>query len=389
MFTGMRRSLLAVLAVGLSALTTSAEEKIVEAKGEGVDQTSARGDAVRKALEVYAGTELASKSKLQNFVLVKDTVLSRVAGLASWVDEPKYTEGIGGTVICTGRLKIKTEVVDATWAEVKEAVDALGRPKIMLVWRETIFDVAREVQNREVVQFDSSVKNEISRRLVDTGFLVVSSEQMNDILQKRMQEALMRDDKATLASLAKEFGAAIIVRGTARVSGPEQVQASGIGGFVWQVGRLNIEAVWAETGDVICNEGISDTKAGSTVPGTAGADVALASAGKRVVPLFMNALLTNWTRRITGGGDIILEVNGIPDFKSFVTLRKFLQGIKDVESVNGNFVKDGATVITVTGKFNAQKFAETLVDVKGLPLDIRDQKLTRIFADFKTPPPGP
>lgn len=380
----LTRSAMVVACSGLIGWMCYAGEVVVDAKGQGVTEAEARADAVRRALETYAGTAIASKTEVQDFELIRDTIVARTSGLVSWVEEPRFARAIGGIIVCTGKVRVKTEVIDATWAEVKEFLDLNGRPTIMFLWHEEIEDITRRDEFRVEVQKSSLAQAKVRERLTKLGFTVLDANNVQAANKRRLEEAVARDDVASMLSISQEAGADMMVRGFARVSGPT-VSGSDIRVYVWQ-SRLTLDCFWTDTSENIATKSLTDAKGASRVAGTAGGAEALAKAGDQVIDPFITDLLTQWSVQAAAGSELVLEVNGVPGPAQAVRLRNTLQKIAGVESVNYRFNRGGASSFNVKAKMNTEQFLEKLVEIEDqLPLEIRDQKGRKLMADYRVP----
>jgi hypothetical protein len=385
-----------VLACGSSAALFAQEPKppvppppkgddvvVVKVRGEGVSKEAALKDALRKAIEQGGKNEIASRSQTKDFALEYDVVLARASGLVKdyKVLSEKESDGVWAVEI---EAKVSKKLIVDTWADVQIVLKQLGRPKIMVIFTEVIHDLTRNEPHRETVQRSSLLAMQIERKLLDLGFKLVNPDQMKEIDRKKAETAALENDTASLKAIASNYGAAIYIKGVARASGPDVTEASGITLNMWET-DITIQGFWTETGDAIFSNSKTGVRSGSRVAGPAGATKTLEKTGAKVAEASVYDLLETWSRGTAGGvGDLIIEVRKVADAKQAMAIKKALAGIKGVEEVHNEGVKD-TVKFTVVTNLGAEDFLEALVGLsfEGFKLDVDDQKAKTITCTVK------
>lgn len=355
---------------------------VIRAHGEGISKDAALKDSLRRAIE-QVNMEIFSKSKVQDFALESDVVISRASGLVKdyKVLNEVSSQGLFGIDV---EARISKKLMDATWGDVAILLKQLGRPKIMVLFNEIIHDRDLNEPNRETVQFDSILGTAIERKLLSLGFKLVNPSQMKAIDKKKAEVASMDNDQATLRDLATSYGAQIYIKGTARASGPQHTTAAGINLNMWET-DVTIQGFWTETAEEIFSNTMTGMRGGSRVAGPAGARQALEKTGQRLAETSVTDLLESWTRGTAGGqGDVIIDVANVADVKQSITIKKALEAIKGVEEV----VKEGAkgnVKYTLQTHLSADNVTEQLVDLKfkNFTLDVENQKAKTITCKVK------
>jgi hypothetical protein len=336
--------------------------RTVTVKAEGYNRDDAVKQALRKALEQGAGVQIAGFSQTENYALIRDTIYSRAAGIVHEYKVLKEGEVAGGVWEVTLEATVRPDAVAATWGEVQNVLDQIGRPKIM-VWIDERIDGRYEPH--------SIVESRIEEMFVKTGFDLVSREAVDDIRRREAGDAEAERNVAKLARLAKDAGAQLLIRGSANAdrAGIENLYGTPAAFYNCDV---QAKVYYTDTGKLLASESVPVTRRGvrshhELSPQAARAALVAATFPRSdehrepalAIQLF-EAVMEQWSTQISAGGDIELEVEGV-DFKTFVELKKALAGIERVRSVDGDFTK-GAAVLRIKAALQAQTLAELLTE---------------------------
>ncbi len=338
------------------------ETRTVTVKAEGYNRDDALKQALRKALEQGAGVQIAGFSQTENYALIRDTIYSRAAGIVREYKVLKEGEVAGGVWEVTLEATVRPDAVAATWGEVQNVLDQIGRPKIM-VWIDERIDGRYEPH--------SIVESRIEEMFVKTGFDLVSREAVDDIRRREAADAEVERNAAKLARLAKDAGAQLLIRGSANAdrAGIENLYGTPAAFYNCDV---QAKVYYTDTGKLLASESVPVTRRGvrshhELSPQAARAALVAATFPRSdehrepalAIQLF-EAVMEQWSTQISAGGDIELEVEGV-DFKTFVELKKALAGIERVRSVDGDFTKGTAT-LRIKAAMPAQTLAELLTE---------------------------
>ncbi|MBX3396095.1 MAG: hypothetical protein KF841_12080 [Phycisphaerae bacterium] len=356
---------------------------VVKVEGQGLDKDGAIKDALRKAIERGGQNEIASRSQTKDFALEYDVVLARASGL---VKDYKVLRESSGSGIFTAEIeaKVSKSLLDATWADVAIELKKLGRPKIMVLFREAIHDMERPEGSREVVQNSSQTGVYIERKLMKLGFKVVNPGALKEIERKKAEVAAAENDTETLKALATSYGAAIVLKGDSRASGPQKTNTPAGTLNMWE-SDVTIQGFWTETGDGIFSNAVTSIRGGSRVAGPAGATQTLNKTGEKLADQSIYDLLEAWTRGTAGGvGDIIVEVRNVGSIKQGLAIKKALAEVKGVEEVTKEGAK-GTVKFTVVTAMSAEEFVEHVVEMAfdDFEWEVEDQKTKTIICVVK------
>lgn len=359
-----------------------AESKTVRVTAEGYDHDDALKRALRKALEQGAGVQIAGYSQVANFELIRDTIYSRAAGVVSEYRILEERPGPGGTSIITIEATVRADAVAATWGEVQNVLDQIGRPKIM-VWIDEHIDGH--------LQKDSIVAGRIEQMFTKVGFDLVAREALEDIRRRATAEAREEGNAAKLAELAKDCGAHVFIRGSANANRAGIENLYGIPAAFYNC-DVQARVYYTDTGRLLASESLPLTRSGVRSRKEFSPQAARSALVKATFPEADNpalrpplairiyeAVMEQWSTQLTAGGDIELEIQGL-DFRGYARIKGALADVENVQRVDGDFTKG-------IGKFRikADMSAETLaVQLTAAPfeqwLEVTDLKLNRIQA---------
>lgn len=358
------------------------EIRHVTVTAEGYDKDDALKQALRKALEQGAGTQIAAFSQVENYTLIRDTIYSRASGIVSDYRIVKGPSEVpGGTWEVTIEAQVRQSAVAETWGEVQNVLDQLGRPKIM-VWIDERIDGQ--------LQKSSVVESRIEELFVKAGFDLVAREAVDSIRRREAQDAAEEKNWAKQARIAKDAGAHIFIRGYANANQAGLEDLYGVPAAFYNC-DVSAKIYATDTGKLIASESIPATRRGvrsrrSFSPQAARTALVSATFPRKkigrepalAVRLFESAM-EQWSTQISAGGEIVLEVEGMT-FKAFVTVRRALGELKNVRKVDGDFTK-GTGVYRIQAQMTAQTLAEQLIESPFEEwVEVVDLKASRIQA---------
>ncbi len=360
------------------------EAKTVSATAEGYNRDDALKQALRKALELGAGVQLASFSQVENYALARDTIYSRAAGVIRDFRVLSEKEVANGFWEVTIEATVRPDAVAQTWGEVQNVLDQIGRPKIM-VWIDEKIDGDR--------QEHSVVEARIEEMFAKVGFDVVAREAVADLQRRESAHAESEQNAEKLARLAREAGAHILVRGAANAdrAGIEDLYGTPAAFYNCDV---QAKVYYTDTGRLLASESIPVTRRGvrsrtDFSPQAARAALVAGTFPRAetrrepalAIKLF-EAVMEQWSTAITAGGDLELEIEGV-DFKTYVEIKKAVSGIERVRSVDGDFTSRTAK-FRIKALLSAQMLAELLSEKPfSAWFEVVDLKTNRIQAKGK------
>ncbi len=368
-----------ILAAGIACIASAAAaEKVVKKSenlveitvvGMGMDKEEATRDAMRKAVERAAGTFIYSQSQTKDFVLIRDTVLTRSAGFIqahTILSANQTADGIW-------ELKLKAVVsikgIEDTWGVVKNLLGRMGRPKIMVFVSERINDL---------MQDDSTVQTRIEHLLLKSGFLLVNRQQIKAIQKKDLEAAVADDNPAKMQAIAKRFGAQLFISGSSSAAAGSSREVYGV-----PMNRYgadgDIKCYRSDTAQLLASQNATAYSA-DRMPRVA-AKKSLTVLGEKLAPKVQYDILQFWQDVMEGRGELVLEVEGL-SFKQYVTLKKQLaqvKAIKDVTASYSNKIAKCSIQSDVKAEILAEKIAEAIEKLE--ITDVSQNVIKAKFAD--------
>lgn len=363
---------LAVVAWLVAGGTALAQKPIV-VDGEGLSEDAARRDALRKALEQGAGVEISSHSQVENFELIRDTIYARAEGIVSSYKILDQGFGAGGTFYCKIEAIVDPSAVASTWGAVQNVLDQLGEPRIIVCIDERIDGVPQD---------SSILENEIENRLLAIGFKLKEGKQVREILRRESADAAVEDNVAKVQAIAKDFGAQLFVTGTALANFAEVREVAGTPLAMYN-GSGEIKMFYTDSGDLLASESLANARGGArgyNANSPQAGKMALKHAGGPLVDSMYWNVMQRWSERLSAGGDIALEVEGV-SLKTAMQIKNKLAEIPNVQRVGGPELTKGIATFRVVTTLTAQDLAQHLLTDEWLALmEIVDVKPTRLQA---------
>lgn len=376
-----RRHLTAIALVASIGMVTAAwGQETVVPKGEnlvevtvtagGVTEKDAIRAAMRRAVEIGAGTYISSHSEVKDFVLIRDTILARSAGFIQSHQVLSKRTLPDDTVEVKLVAVVSIQGIEDMWGVVTTLLGEMGRPKIMVFIREKIGDEAQD---------DSTVQTRIENLLLESGFLLVDKEQLKAIDAKDLQAAAAEDSPARLQAIAKRFGAQLFITGTSNANAGPPNTVSGVELFPYQA-ESNIRCYRSDTAQLL-----------SSIPGrpTRGVDRVWRSAAtkaldlqaQQVAPKVRQDILTFWKDVLEGRGEVQLHVEGLT-FAQYTALKKQLETVKEITAPPSGTFHNQVAELSLQSEVTAQTLAEKLAEAMGQTLEITDVSANVIKAKY-------
>ncbi len=373
----MKQICIAVVVAAYAGSAVNAQSDVVEVTvtGQGISDESAKNDALRRALEQGGTVEISSHSNVENFELIRDTIYSKAEGIVTDYKILDQGPAAGGTFFCKIRAKISKSAIASSWGEVQNVLDQVGRPGIAIYILERIDGV---------VQDSSILESQLENRLLEAGFTVFAGEQLRRLMEKESADAEEEVNIAKVQAIAKDFGTQIFITGTG------QANAAGVKQLAGQaVAMYNCDAMakmyYTDTAQLIASKSIPTQRGGArgfhTISPQAGKK-ALHTAGATLIEDIYQAVMKQWSRKISSGGELVLEVEGM-NMAGAIKLKKRLRAISTDKVLNVNHsMTKGIATFRIKAKFTAEEFVEYLVEPPFDELiEVIDLKLNRIQAE--------
>lgn len=369
---GVLGLVLAGYARGQDAPVPSGNVVTVKVDGEGISKEAAVQAAMRRAVEQGGQVELSSHSHVENFELLRDAIYSRADGFIQSFDVLEERPSANGYWVRI-RARVNQDVIASTWGEVQNLLDQIGRPRIVVLIDEEIDGVPQK---------SSILESTLENRLLKVGFDVYNGPQIDEIRRRESDDASIESNQAKVQAIAKDFGAQIFITGTSQANAAGVREVAGTQLAMYNCDAL-IKVFYTDTGKLVASEALSNVRGGArghfTISPQAGKE-GLKSAGETLVDWMYFSAMKYWTTMITAGGELVLEVENLRSIVDAVRIKKMLEEIEGVQSVNQSFTK-GIGTFRIQAKMTGQTLLEHLIEPPfDQSFEVVDMKLNRIQA---------
>jgi len=364
-----------------------AQTKTVRVRAEGYSAEDALKQALRKALEQGAGVQIAAYSQTQNYVLIRDTIYSRAAGIVRDYRVLDSGRTDSGTWWIEIEATVRSSAVAAAWGEVQNVLDQIGRPKIM-VWIDERIDGQ--------LQEDSIVEARIEELFAKAGFDLVTRKARGTVGSPETADVRDESGISELQRIARELGAHLIIRGSANANRAGIETLYGVPAAFYNC-DVQARVYSTATGRLLASESLPSTRRGlrsrhEFSPQAAREALVQATFPSEEIPgrqpplaiRLYEAVMEQWATQLSAGGDIDLRVQKIR-FKDFLELKKLLTELEGINSVNADF-GEGVAEFRLKARIDAQTLAELLTRPPFSDfLEVDDLKPGRIRATCTRP----
>ncbi|MFW5817939.1 MAG: hypothetical protein ACOCWV_05295, partial [Planctomycetota bacterium] len=315
--------------------------------GSGTDKEEAVRDAKRKACEKGAGTFIYSQSKVKDFVLIKDTILTRSNGFVQ-----KFTilntDEEDGIVTVKAKVVVSVKGLADAWGVVKNLLSEMGRPKVMVYVSEKI-----DKENQD----SSRVQTQVEKLLLKNGFLLVDKKQIKAIDEKAMEAALLENKPQKVQAIARRYGAQLFITGAANARLGQTKTVYGVKLHLYGA-TTELRCFRTDTAQMLSSQSASGS--GSDRMPLNSAKKALSQTGEKIGPSIQYDILKFWQDVLEGKGEVQLEISG-GNFMVFRKAKKALPDVKGVKEVSGKFHAKTA-MFSIEADCKAEVLAERIMD---------------------------
>ncbi len=326
------------------AQNTPEDVNTVTVTGKGESKDKAVQDALRNAVERAAGQFIHSQTETNNYQVVLDKVLSKSAGFVKRYDINRQSQpDANGIITVEITAAVAVKEVATEWGEIQILLQQMNKPRIMVVIAERLEGVKQE---------ESIVASEIEKLLLSNDFPLVDKVQFTEIQRKDVTAAAFDDDLVRVVALGKQFGAELIVTGTATADFASVEDLYGVKVFMFGA-AARIKVVRTDNAATLVSDNVSNRKGARAR--TAASAEALREAGIQAARKVQDGIVAKWGREVAESQSVNLEISNI----SFAQRGKVSTEMKKLASVKG-----------VQERTFANRVATYTVDLKGASNDL-------------------
>ncbi len=357
----LSRFFLTMVTLGLMAVGPSfraADEVSVEVSVQGESEISydaAEQDALRTAVRQAVGVALESQSKVVDFTLIRDAMITRANG---YVRSYKVTEK-RRTADDTYLVKLRAECIrgkmDNDFLAIQNLIELLGRPQ---------FSVKVEVKPGSEPGIDSWIEGAFMDELDKTGLAVLDNKTANEATEREYQRALAAGNTKKANQLKFKMGAPYGVTVTA--NGSKKLEEVYGAKMNMAAVELKVTVSHRDSAEILASKNAAG-RAGSS--DTTGLQDACKKAVTTVFPEIMDRILFHWTRDLDIGSSITLEISDA----NYSTVAALVEKLRKAENVTQADIveapEDGLAVVRVIGRIKAEAIAGQISKLSGGKLE--------------------
>jgi len=333
------------------------------AEGYGLSRSDALLKAKRNAVEKGVGTVLISHTEVKNFELQKDIILSKTIGSVKKYDILKEEKQADNTHY----IKIKTVVslasIKADLVALKILLESMDKPRMMVVVQE---------------EGGNSAENAILDYLTDKEFELVDPATVAALMKKGDQliKKASKGDPVAAAQIGASNGAEYVLIGMVTKSLMKSSILSD-SGMVSGQAHLTAKVVNCSNARIIAS------KSANSAAVHVSEDVAKANATKKATKKLMdNALfekiVSSFQDMVNNGIPLYVTIKHVENFKTQKAVKKALEELSQVVSVNKRSFGGGQLQLSVLYKGNADTFSD---EVDGKTIEGKTFSVTGISGD--------
>jgi len=378
----MRRKFIGLLVAAVFAFVfvqlSHAESQVVNATGvapftpgnEAKARDMAIQDAMRKAVEQAVGSMVASETAVENYQLIRDSVITKTRGYIQKYDvvsaAPKGNlyEVTISAVIAVENLKDDLSALGLLQARVEKprvlfmiAEQNIGQ-EYYIFWWSWWHSGKSEFKGQ---QFDMSAsETALKEEFINKGFNIVDISAIKGKFEisNAYRIADLTDNGAK--EIGKKLGAEVVIKGKALAKAGPRTPGSSVGSYL---ADITASAIRVDNGAVLASgrgHGVS-----RHISEVTGGTEALEKAAKEVSGKIIDQITAKWTQEVQSGGLIQITVRGIEEYSALANFKDTIKAeIRGVNAVYQRSVEGGEAVIEVDYKGNAQQLADEITKKK-------------------------
>ncbi|MEI7851173.1 MAG: hypothetical protein WCH86_05010 [Kiritimatiellales bacterium] len=356
----LSRLFLTVAALFIMSGTTlqAAEETPIEVSAQGESEISydaAEQDALRTAVRQAVGVALESQSKVVDFTLIRDAMITRANGYVRSYNITDKRRSADDTYVVKLRAECVRGKMDDDFLAIQNLIELMGRPQ---------FSVKVEIKPGSEPGIDSWVEGAFMDELDKTGLAVLDGKTASEATEREYQRALAAGNTKKANQLKLKMGAPYGVTVTATGSR----KAEEVYGAKMNMAVVELKAAVShrDSAEILASKNAAG-RAGSS--DSTGLQDACKKAVATVFPEIMDRILFHWTRDLDIGSSITLEISD----SNYAAVAALVEKLRKVENVTQAEIveapEDGIAVVRIIGRIKAEAIAGQLSKLSGGKLE--------------------
>ncbi len=289
-----------------SAYSQNQDSFVTEGIGFGMNRNEALIAAKRDAVEKGIGTVLISQTEIENFMLKRDQIITKTTGNVKKyeiIKEAKTPEG--GLEIKIKAWLSKSSMRDDL-AAFQILLESMDKPKVMVIIDENNIGDHLPTNQTSETALIKFLKDPYGFELVDPSVVAT-------IKSSKQQMALLDGNVAEAASIGAQYGAEVVILGTA-ISRKAENMTVNLGGMTSVQGEVSLRAINCSNGRIIATENGRAAKVHIN-PMIAG-NQAIEKASDAACGKLIDAIMKDWSNQLNNGVSLNVSVSNVGTFKA-------------------------------------------------------------------------
>jgi hypothetical protein len=300
-------------------------------------------DAKRNAVE-QVGTQVISSSVVENFILVRDKIITKADGYVHSFDILEEKQKGNIYVVRIGADVSKSALID----DATLIYNDMKKPRLMVI--------IPELRGKEVTP-SSFAENVVNEFFVSKEFNIIDQATVRENIKKDEMRKIAEGDKLAAAKIGLRAGAEVVVVGYASLGEAKSVRNV----LFSSKAAVSIKAIKTDNASLYAVSNKSEAAADGIADAAQRKAVEITSKGA-AKDIFWK-IVKKWNDEMMSGSDIEVVLNGV----SFSSLRSVIKGFRDIdgvaEVVQRSFDSPVA-VLSVTFKGDTMRLAEDIDSTK-------------------------
>jgi hypothetical protein len=316
-----------VLTIGILisfSMVFSQDEFEIEGSGAGGSLDHALLAAKRDAIEKGIGTILLSKIEIENFQMKRDIATTKTLDAIKKYQVLSQSKSSDGQIQISIKAILLRNIMREDLSGLQIPIESMDKPRLMVVIIESNMenhDPANQAAENSVVKFLQ----------VPYVFDIIDQKTVMSIKNSKQKMAILKDNVVEAASIGTQYGAEVLITGTAK-SKRDDGASQNLGGMVSVQAEVVLKAINCATGQVIGS--VTEHAANVHIsPLTAGSD-AIANAAEKGATKLLDIIIKDWQHQANNGMPLSISISNVTTSRSKIAITQTLKGITGVGGVH-------------------------------------------------------
>jgi hypothetical protein len=355
---GRRLMLVTTLVCSFFCAISAQQNTDITADGSGIGANNAEAliNAKRDAIEKGIGQILLSRTEIENFMVKRDQIVTKTIGAVrsyQVISEGATPDGLYQMKI---RATLSARAMREDLAAFHILIESMNKPRVMVVIAENNIgneDPANSASETAIIKFLRTPYE----------FDIVDQKVIATLRASQQKMASLAGNAAEAASIGSQYGAEVIITGTA-VSREANGMSGSLGGMVSVQADVSLKAINCSNGRVIGTASAHGARVHIS-PNTAGSN-AIAQASERASKELLDVIITEWQNQQNNGATLSISIKGVSSFRLKNSVLSTLSGLGTVATVRERSwdAQSGLLELDVQYKGNVEGFCTKLDGLK-------------------------